>query len=147
MLLTSVGWANSYYQSEESYVDGWGVGWKPIRHTTRFGEGLYTEICAHPLEADEAIDRYQAPDPRRPELYRDAERLVAEWSKEYWIVGVTVTTIFETAWALRGFRPTDDGSSYQSRLGGAILGHSLPVPPIRCKETRWAMGRYDLDRR
>jgi hypothetical protein len=34
MLLTSVGWANSYYQSEGSYVDEWGVGWKPIRYTT-----------------------------------------------------------------------------------------------------------------
>ena len=28
MLLTSVGWANSYYQSPEPYVDEWGVGWR-----------------------------------------------------------------------------------------------------------------------
>ena len=34
---------------------------------------------------------------------RDAERVIREYEDEYWIVGVTVTTIFETAWALRGY--------------------------------------------
>ncbi|MFM8321854.1 MAG: hypothetical protein ACKOC5_13155, partial [Chloroflexota bacterium] len=28
LLLTSVGWANSYYQGDEPYVDEWGVGWR-----------------------------------------------------------------------------------------------------------------------
>jgi uroporphyrinogen-III decarboxylase len=28
--------------------------------------------------------------------------MISEFKNEYWIVGVTVTTIFETAWALRG---------------------------------------------
>ncbi len=28
MLLTSVGWANSYYMDSKPYVDEWGVGWK-----------------------------------------------------------------------------------------------------------------------
>ncbi|MFP4303210.1 MAG: hypothetical protein ACLFQZ_14360, partial [Spirochaetaceae bacterium] len=27
MLLTSVGWANSYYLADEDYTDEWGVGW------------------------------------------------------------------------------------------------------------------------
>ena len=26
MLLTSIGWANSYYQEEGDYVDEWGIG-------------------------------------------------------------------------------------------------------------------------
>ena len=29
MLLTSVGWANCYYQDTKPYTDEWGIGWKP----------------------------------------------------------------------------------------------------------------------
>jgi len=112
LLLTSVGWANSYYATElysedgVSYTDEWGVGWKNVEYQTRFGQGRYTEIVGHPLADDEAIESYQPPDPNRPELYVEAERVVKEHKDEYWIVGVTVTTIFETAWALRGYEKT-----------------------------------------
>jgi uroporphyrinogen decarboxylase len=109
MLLTSVGWANSYYATEVysedgvSYTDEWGVGWTNVEYKTRFGKGHYTEIVGHPLADDQAIDSYQPPDPNRLELYIEAERVIKEFKDEYWIVGVTVTTIFETAWALRGY--------------------------------------------
>jgi uroporphyrinogen decarboxylase len=112
MLLTSVGWANSYYATETysddgvSYTDEWGVGWKNVAYETRFGKGHYTEIVGHPLADDEAIDSYQPPDPNRPELYVEAERMIKKYKDEYWTVGVTVTTIFETAWALRGLERT-----------------------------------------
>jgi uroporphyrinogen-III decarboxylase len=56
----------------------------------------------HPLADTEVISSYVAPDPNRPELYKDAEQVVADFKDDYWIVGVTVTTILETAWALRG---------------------------------------------
>jgi len=102
MLLTSVGWANSYYQADHSYVDEWGVGWDLCKYETPFGAGHYTEICGHPLADDDAITRYRPPDPNRPEIYRDAEALIRDHGSEYFIVGATVTTIFETAWALRG---------------------------------------------
>jgi len=102
MLLTSVGWANCYYQEEGPYVDEWGVGWRPVEYRTKFGKGHYTEIVGHPLSDDEAIETYRPPDPTRPELYAQAQRLLARHGEEYYIVGVTVTTIFETAWALRG---------------------------------------------
>jgi len=108
MLLTSVGWANSYYANEtysggrESYIDEWGVGWRNQRYETRFGAGTYTEMVSHPLADAAALDSYRPPDPARPELYADAERMIQTYKDEYWIVGVTVTTIFETAWALRG---------------------------------------------
>jgi uroporphyrinogen decarboxylase len=101
VLLTSVGWANSYYGGEE-YVDEWGVGWKSCSYETPFGKGTYTEIAAHPLEDEAAISSYRGPSPHRDELYSDAERAIREYGDEYWITGVTVTTIFETAWALRG---------------------------------------------
>lgn len=104
MLLTSVGWANSYYSEEsETYIDEWGVSWKHVPYQTPFGKGTYTEIIGHPLAEDERITSYKVPDPERPELYVEAERAVKEYGDEYWVVGVTVTTIFETAWALRGY--------------------------------------------
>lgn len=102
MLLTSVGWANSYYQDDEPYTDEWGVGWEIQEYETPFGVGHYTEIVGHPLAEDSAIETYQPPDPERPELYRASEEMIRQFKDEYWIVGVTVTTIFETAWALRG---------------------------------------------
>jgi uroporphyrinogen decarboxylase len=102
LLLTSVGWANSYYMDDKPYVDEWGIGWSIHPYETPFGAGHYTEITSHPLAGDESIGGYQPPDPNRPELYADAEQVVRDFKDEYWIVGVTVTTIFETAWALRG---------------------------------------------
>lgn len=112
MLLTSVGWANSYYATATysadglTYTDEWGVTWRNTPYQTKFGQGHYTEIVGHPLADEAAIDTYQPPDPTRPELYLEAERVVREFKAEYWIVGVTVTTIFETAWALRGYAQT-----------------------------------------
>jgi uroporphyrinogen decarboxylase len=108
LLLTSVGWANSYYANEkyshgsESYTDEWGVEWRNSPYQTRFGKGYYTEMTGHPLASDEAVESYTPPDPNRRQLYDDPRRLVQEFGRDYWIVGVTVTTIFETAWALRG---------------------------------------------
>ena len=112
LILTSVGWANSYYATEtysddgKTYVDEWGVKWKNVAYETPFGTGHYTEMVGHPLADDQAIDAYRPPDPNRPELYVEAERVIKEFKDEYWIVGVTVTTVFETAWALRGYEKT-----------------------------------------
>ena len=103
LLLTSVGWANSYYQDADEYVDEWGIGWRSVEYSTPYGIGRYTEFPHHPLAEDDAVDSYQPPDPNRPELYEEAEWVLNKFKDEYWIVGVTVTTIFETAWALRGY--------------------------------------------
>jgi uroporphyrinogen decarboxylase len=103
MLLTSVGWANSYYQeNSDYYTDEWGVGWQSAYYNTPYGVGRYTEMVDFPLAEDSAIDSYIPPDPTRPELYSDSKVTLKNFQDEYWIVGVTVTTIFETAWALRG---------------------------------------------
>jgi uroporphyrinogen decarboxylase len=105
MLLTSVGWANSYYQTLEpgvEYIDEWGIGWRAASYKTKFGDGVYTEIVNHPLADDAAVEVYHAPDPNRKSLYLDAEKTIQIFKSEYWIVGVTVTTVWETAWALRG---------------------------------------------
>jgi uroporphyrinogen decarboxylase len=103
MLLTSVGWANSYYQSGEQYTDEWGITWRSVPYETPYGTGSYTEMIGHPLAQDGAISQYHSPDPARRELYQDAQTTLDQFRDEYWIVGVTVTTIWETAWALRGY--------------------------------------------
>ncbi len=102
VFITSVGWANSYYGKGSEYVDEWGVGWVSMPYTTPFGVGHYTEPRVHPLADADDVARYRPPDPGRPELYAESEWLIAEHGARYWIVGSTVTTIFETAWALRG---------------------------------------------
>jgi uroporphyrinogen decarboxylase len=103
LILTSVGWANSYYQAHGGYTDEWGVTWREHPYETPFGTGHYTEMVGHPLADDAAIVSYVPPDPTRPELYLDSERVIRAYRDEYWVVGVTVTTIWETAWALRGY--------------------------------------------
>ena len=103
LILTSVGWANSYYQQEGDYVDEWGIGWRSVKYTTPFGMGRYTEPVGHPLADDNAIDAYKTPDPNRPELYLEAAHVIEQFKDEYWIVGVVVTTVFETAIGLRGY--------------------------------------------
>ncbi len=107
LLLTSVGWVNGYYQdgyqNVDAYQDEWGVVWKTIEYKTPYGKGKYTEPSGHPLAEDQALETYISPDPNRSELYTEAGRVVEEFKDEYWIVGVTPTTIFESAWALRGY--------------------------------------------
>lgn len=103
MLQTSVGWANSYYGAGDEYTDEWGVTWRSVPYETRFGAGHYTEMVRHPLADDGTISQYHPPDPNRPELYRDARWTIDRFKDEFWIVGVTVTTIWETGWGLRGY--------------------------------------------
>jgi uroporphyrinogen decarboxylase len=121
LLLTSVGWANSYYQDAKQYVDEWGIGWRSSEYNTPFGTGTYTEIVGHPLAEDEAIANYKAPDPHRPELYSEAEWVLKTFQDEYFIVGVTVTTIFETAWALRGYERMLSDLALNPELAEQIL--------------------------
>jgi len=103
MLLTSVGWANSYYQEGDKYTDEWGISWRSFPYETPFGTGHYTEISGNPLAERSALSSYHAPVPDRPELYADAAWTLDQFRDEYWIGGVTVCTIWETAWALRGY--------------------------------------------
>jgi uroporphyrinogen decarboxylase len=128
MLQTSVGWANSYYAAPGRYTDEWGVTWDSMPYQTPYGVGRYTEMVGHPLADDRAIETYRPPDPNRPELYRDAEWTLQTFKDEYWIVGVTVCTIFETAWALRGYGRllTDFAENPDPSTGSELaLNHAL----------------------
>jgi len=103
ILLTAQGFANSYYQSfDRDYTDEWGVTWKIVEYETKNGTGRYTEISDNPLKDSGSIKNYIPPDPSIESRYKPSERLIEEFGKDYPIMGVIVTTIFETAWALRG---------------------------------------------
>lgn len=99
----AVGLANSYYASiEEKYTCEWGILWRQVAYGTPFGTGSYTEIVHHPLADDEALMHYIPPDPHRDELYLPLQGVLSRYAKERYILGVTVCTIFEGAWYLRG---------------------------------------------
>jgi len=119
-----VGWANSYYMDDKAYVDEWGIGWDVQRYKTPYGTGYYTEIVSHPLSNDNAVQGYQSPDPNRAELYTDAKQMIHAFKAEYWIVGLAVTTIFETAWALRGL----EQMLFDMATDPDLANHILDIP-------------------
>ena len=139
LVLASVGWANSYYQGTDDYTDEWGVTWRSQPYETPFGTGRYTEMVGRPLAKDAAIASYRAPDPDRTELYADAARVIRQLGGEYYIVGVTVTTIWETAWALRGFEQLMMDLVTEPDVADAIL--EIPFRyHLRAAERLTAMG-------
>ena len=106
MLLSWVGWTDEtkvIYTPGEEFYDKWGVLRRVIEYSTPFGKGTYNELVSHPLADESKIVSYQSPDPELPELFTGTDPLIRKFSHEYWIVGVAVTTMYETAWALRGF--------------------------------------------
>jgi uroporphyrinogen decarboxylase len=127
LLLAPLGFVNSCYvddpggESASTRTDEWGVRWQDIEYQTRFGRGRYAEMISHPLAEDDAIEIYQPPDPDRPELYEDAKTLIRDYQREYWIVGMTVCTVFETAWALRGYERLLTDFVVNPELAGKIL--------------------------
>ena len=64
LLLTSVGWANSYYQEAAEYVDEWGISWRSVEYSTPFGAGRYTEMTKPPLAEDSAVAELSGPRPQ-----------------------------------------------------------------------------------
>jgi uroporphyrinogen decarboxylase len=106
MLLSWVGWTDETkitYTPGEEFYDKWGVLRRAVEYSTPFGKGIYTELVGHPLADESKISSYKCPDPDKPELYSGTDSLLKRYKDEYWIVGVAVTTMYETAWALRGF--------------------------------------------
>ncbi len=102
-LQCSIGWFTGYYLDDKPYTDEWGVKWRVDSYETPYGKGKFTNLESGPLAPDEAIDNYRPPDPNRPELYVNLARLIHEYKDEYYIIGRLHCTIFESAWALRGF--------------------------------------------
>lgn len=106
MLLAWIGWVDETkikYTPGDVFYDKWGVLRRVIGYKTPFGTGTYNELVGHPVADISALSSYKMPDPLQPELYTGVDGLLSRYKEEYWIVGVAVTTMYETAWALRGF--------------------------------------------
>ncbi|WP_029901954.1 uroporphyrinogen decarboxylase family protein [Prevotella sp. 10(H)] len=66
---------------------------------------VYVEVVGYPLahaETKADIDAFEFPDPYAPGRYRDAERLIAQYKKDYLIFGDVEVTIFSLAQQLVG---------------------------------------------
>ncbi len=62
ILITSVGWANSYYGLGDEYVDEWGVGWQSVAYTTLRGSPRHWRRFLKPRLA-EIITRVKSVNP------------------------------------------------------------------------------------
>lgn len=121
-LQVGIGWVTNYYLKDVPYTDNWGVKWKIDRYETLFGEGHYTNLLEGPLYGDDPdVAAYQAPDPNEPGLYDHLERLIREYQQDYFIIGRIHGTIFETAWALRGFEDLLMDMLVDEDLAGEVL--------------------------
>lgn len=81
-----------------TYYDEWNIGYRTING--------YQEVVYRPLaeaESEEDIDAYHIPDPREPQRWEEARRLVAKYGQEYAVMGCLGQTIFEMSWNLIGF--------------------------------------------
>jgi uroporphyrinogen decarboxylase len=97
------GWTDLGLQPGEEFVDEWQVKRKAVEYCTRFGRGIYSEFVGHPLAEEKSLTEYVPPDPYDPDIYRNCQIALNKFRHDYYIVGATVTTIFEKAWALRGY--------------------------------------------
>ncbi|MBI4167227.1 MAG: hypothetical protein HY508_15990 [Acidobacteria bacterium] len=99
-LISWIGPCTSYYSDPaEEYTDEWGIGWKWFRNATG---GSYTEMVRHPLADIIDPSQFSLPDFTREDRYAGACRLIAEYGKEYGVMGGCACTLFELAWYLRG---------------------------------------------
>ena len=101
-LQASCGWVTNYYLDNKPYTDEWGVKWRIDEYETPLGKGHYTNIDINPLKDDTLAMKFKAPDPNKPVMYNTVKKLVKTYKDEYWIIGRIHTTMFESAWALRG---------------------------------------------
>jgi len=99
-LISWVGPCTSYYADPaEEYTDEWGIGWRWFRNAAG---GSYTEMVRHPLADITDPSQFSMPDFTPEERYAGACRLIAEYGREYGIMGGCACTLFELAWYLRG---------------------------------------------
>jgi uroporphyrinogen decarboxylase len=150
MLSTSVGWVNGYYQrgyqDVERYQDGWGVVWRTIEYQIPFSKGKYTEPYGHPLQDDQAIEKYTHLDTERPSSYCEARQVLQDYQDEYWILGVTPSTIFGTTWALHGYEQllVDMANELEKAYQGLDFPYHYHLPVI-CQSVELGVDMIWLD--
>ncbi len=140
-LQCSIGWCTNYYFDVKDYTDNWGVKWRVDSYETPFGTGHYTNIKEGPLHDYKNIESYQPPDPNLPGLYTNLQRLIKEEKSEYYIIGRLHTTVYETAWALRGM----DNLLCDMALEPDKANRILDIPYKYHLEVAKKMAKYGVD--
>ena len=119
-----------------------------VPYTTPYGVGHYTEPRGHPLADAAALSAYRPPDPNRDRALRGLRSARSAISRRTTGSSAsTVTTIFETAWALRGLERLLMDFIEAPDLADEIL--EIPYRyHLAAAETAGADGgRHDLARR
>lgn len=99
-LISWVGPCTGYYADPaEEYTDEWGIGWKWFKNAAG---GSYTEMVRHPLGDVKDPTEFRMPDFSSEARYAGACKLIAEYGKEYGIMGGCACTLFALSWYLRG---------------------------------------------
>jgi uroporphyrinogen decarboxylase len=99
-LISWVGPCTSYYSNPaEEYTDEWGIGWKWFKYAEG---GSYTEMVRHPLADIVDPAAFTMPDFTREDRYTGTLKMMADYGREYGIMGGCACTLFELAWYLRG---------------------------------------------
>ncbi len=99
-LLTWVGPCTSFYADPApEYTDEWGIVWKWFNNAVG---GSYTEMVKHPLADLKDPADFPMPDFTREDRYDGARQVLAQYGKEWAIMGAVPATLFELSWYLRG---------------------------------------------
>ena len=101
-LISWIGPCTSYYSNNNAeYTDEWGIGWKWFKNSSG---GAYTEIVRHPLADIRDLRELTLPDFSRVDRYDGVRQLIAQYGREYGIMGGAACTLFELAWYLLGMQ-------------------------------------------
>lgn len=101
MVKLSSGLENSfYYRDTPEYVCPYGITWRNIKNET----GHFSEIYKHPLAGDEQkiLDYVMPRAADALDVEAATRKAIADYGKDYWIIGSCQCSIFEAAWYLRG---------------------------------------------
>jgi len=99
-LISWMGPCTGYYADPaKEYFDEWGIRWRWIEHPS---SGSFTEMAEHPLAHITDPSQFTMPDFSTEGRYAGVRKLIADYGKEYGIMGGLACTLLELSWYLRG---------------------------------------------
>lgn len=127
MVKISSGLENSFYYKETpEYVCPYGITWRNISNET----GHFSEIYKHPLAGDEQkIYDYVMPKVSDAlDVIAATEKAVADYGRDYWIIGSCQCSVFEAAWYLRGLDTFMMDLAMEEDYAGILLDKVMQFP-------------------
>lgn len=112
-------------QDDKVKYDWWGVGFDPI------SEGYF--ILDHPLAKIKDLDAHPWPDPHKPDLFSNAENIIAADADQHFIIPNFGFALFERAWALRGLDDFMIDMALDPVYTGALLDRIVDIQLVLIK--------------